>query len=590
MPIIATRDEIIEAADRAARAIPPLWPLASGVAVNPFLGQTREPLATASARLRRVAGIALTMPRSWYAERLRSGEIEDSDLAGAFDAAPDALRPKTIAALKEAARADTQARHPAPTVADLARGIAATDWPGIVNERIGHWASGYFDRGQALWSAPHARSAYASWRAYAIHDLTPEVAGLAGFAQRVWEAPATAEVALVECVARLGLSGRALEAYFHRLLMGLGGWSQLARQRVWQAELEGGSDACVTDLLAIRIAWEAALLDRYRSVEISWQAAAAAYAEPVEATADDGVDAILQEAAERAAQRRLQALFETQPSIPSAPGRPALQMVFCIDVRSEVFRRALERLDPRIRTSGFAGFFGVGVGHRRFASDVVEARLPVLLRPAVETVSDASTPTLAEADRSARIAARAKRAWGRFRLAAISSFAFVEATGPIYAAKLLRDGLGLGPRRVRVDPAPRTTTALDLDARIATAASVLTAMSLTRDFARIVLLAGHGATVVNNPHASALHCGACGGYPGDVNARLLASLLNDRDVRVGLAARGIDVPDDTLFLGALHDTTTDDVTLFAADHPSAAHAGDLANARRWLQQAGERAR
>ena len=89
---------ILQAADRAARAIPPLWPLASSVAVNPFLGQTGEPLATAAARLRRTAGIALTMPRSWYAERLRSGEIADKDLQAAFDAAPAALRPKTLAA------------------------------------------------------------------------------------------------------------------------------------------------------------------------------------------------------------------------------------------------------------------------------------------------------------------------------------------------------------------------------------------------------------------------------------------------------------------------------------------------------------
>ena len=92
---------ILQAADRATRAIPPLWPLASSVAVNPFLGQTGEPLATAAARLRRTAGIALTLPRSWYAARLRSGEIADEDLQAAFDAAPPGLRPKTLAAQKK---------------------------------------------------------------------------------------------------------------------------------------------------------------------------------------------------------------------------------------------------------------------------------------------------------------------------------------------------------------------------------------------------------------------------------------------------------------------------------------------------------
>jgi uncharacterized protein len=104
-----------------------------------------------------------------------------------------------------------------------------------------------------------------------------------------------------------------------------------------------------------------------------------------------------------------------------------------------------------------------------------------------------------------------------------------------------------------------------------------------------VLLAGHGAQVTNNPHASAYHCGACGGQTGEVSARLLASLLNDAETRAGLAAHGIALPDDTLFVAALHDTTTDAVTLFA-DTASPAHAADLAQARAWLARAGAQAR
>jgi uncharacterized protein YbcC (UPF0753/DUF2309 family) len=582
---------ILQAADRAARAIPPLWPLASSVAVNPFLGQTGEPLATAAARLRRTAGIALTMPRSWYAARLRSGEIAEEYLQAALDAAPAGPRPNTLAALKQAAEAERTASQAIPTVAELARDLSAIDWPRLVEERISHFASAYFDQGQALWIGGPVRGAYAAWRAVATHDLTPEIVGLEGFAQTVADAPADAEAALEDCVARLGLGEAALESYFHRLLTTLGGWAQVARYRLWQAELGGGTDGSVTDLLAIRITWEAALLRQYGSaLEPHWQAAIAAHAEPAAATPDDIVDTILQEAAERAAQRRLHALLAATPSAPAAQGRPRLQMAFCIDVRSEVFRRALESVDPAIRTLGFAGFFGLGLGHRRFASDVVEARLPVLLAPTLLTCSGTATPAAESADRTARIAARAQRAWGRFKLAAISSFAFVEAAGPLYVGKLLSDGLALKRHPAPNDPAPRPAESLDDATKLAMATSVLKAMSLTGDFARLVLLAGHGANVVNNPHASALHCGACGGYSGEVNARLLASLLNDRDVRSGLSAQGIAIPDDTLFLGALHDTTTDAVTIYAADHPSASHADDLEQAGRWMKSAGLLAR
>jgi uncharacterized protein YbcC (UPF0753/DUF2309 family) len=115
-------------------------------------------------------------------------------------------------------------------------------------------------------------------------------------------------------------------------------------------------------------------------------------------------------------------------------------------------------------------------------------------------------------------------------------------------------------------------------------------MSFTNNFARLVVLAGHGANVVNNPFASGLHCGACGGYSGEVNARLLAGLLNNADVRTGLALRDIALPDDTLFVAALHDTTTDAVTLYTQDCPSSAHAADIENARFWFMAAGKATR
>ena len=207
----------------------------------------------------------------------------------------------------------------------------------------------------------------------------------------------------------------------------------------------------------------------------------------------------------------------------------------------------------------------------------------MLLNPAVRSCSGG--PDTRDADDLERIRARAKRAWGRFKLAAVSSFAFVEATGPIYAGKLVADALGLHGAAASNEPAPRFAPALDPVARIDAAAAILRAMSLTNGFARLVLLVGHGANVVNNPHASGLQCGACGGYSGEVNARLLASLLNCQEVRAGLAWRNIFIPDDTIFVAALHDTTTDGVTLYE-DFTSAAHVQDLSEAKRWLAAAG----
>jgi uncharacterized protein YbcC (UPF0753/DUF2309 family) len=524
------------------------------------------------------------MPRAWYLKKIDAGEIGESDLQAALDATTGPGRPADLAALKDAARRPRPASQPLPTVADLAAALSGTDWPGLIADRIGVWAAAHFDRGQALWAAPRARGAWWSFRNHAIRDLTPEIMGLSGFAGFVDDAGEDAEAAIARAAGTLGLDEAALETVFHQLLMSLGGWAQHARFLLWQAELAGQSDDALRDLLAIRLLWDEALFVLFGDrLAADWAEVRAAHAAPIEVTAEDTLDAILQEAAERAAQRDLSRTLASAKPADDAE-RPRLQAAFCIDVRSEVFRRGLESVDPGIRTLGFAGFFGIFVEHKRFASDVAERRLPVLLNPNVNTVAG-DGPGSSD-DTTARHAARAKRAWGRFKLAAVSSFAFVEAMGPVYAAKLFGDALGQDWHSHHEDPAPKFAPPLDADTRLQAAETVLRAMSLTDGFARLVILAGHGANVVNNPHASGLHCGACGGYSGEVNARLLAGLLNDPAVRKGLVGKGITIPEDTLFVGALHDTTTDRITLYDRDSDASAHASDLTDARRWLEAAG----
>jgi len=578
---------LLRAAEAAARAIPPAFPLEATVAVNPFLGQTGESLAMAASRLARVAGVRMTLPRAEFAALLASGRITEADLAEAWAACGEPARPASFGALRRALGADSPAPVALPSVADLAARATGTDWPGVIARAIGLWAAGQFDRGQALWTPAPGRSAFTAWREWATHDLTPELAGLRGFAAQVAASPDTPDRAILWAAEALGLSEAAAGTAFHRLMIDLGGWAQHARWLLWEAELAGGSDATVTDLLAIRLIWEKALLAQFHdAIAAEWRQTVAAHAAPLAPTPDQVTDAILQDAAERAHQRRLAVQLRpiSANGVPTGD-RPALQAAFCIDVRSEVFRRALESLDPGIHTLGFAGFFGLTVAHRALGSEVVEAHLPVLLSAGLTSCALA-TP---EVEADARITARASRAWGRFRQAAVSSFAFVEAAGPLYLGKLVCDAVGVGRQDAAPEPAPVLTTVLTAEAKAATAAAVLRAMSLSEDHARLILLVGHGARVTNNPHESAYHCGACGGHTGEVSARLLATLLNDAETRAGLPAQGITLAADTLFLAALHNTTTDAVTLYE-DTTAPAHAEDVARARAWLVQAGGLAR
>lgn len=296
------------------------------------------------------------------------------------------------------------------------------------------------------------------------------------------------------------------------------------------------------------------------------------------------------------------------------PGGASAQVFFCMDEREESLRRALEEADPRVETFGAAGYYAVAIDYQGIDDPHGAALCPVVVKPLHAVVEQP------KAEDSALLE---QRRWRRrlLGLAARSSFVSsrtlfrgwlsTTALGLLSAVPLI--GHLLAPRRyARLRdwmkeaflPMPRTeltlmrNTAGSHDAitgllmgfapaeKAERVASVLVQAGLARDYARLVVIVGHGSSSLNNPHESAHDCGACGGRSGGPNARLFAAMANRPEVRDLLRGRGIDIPAETVFLGAYHDTCSDAVEFYDLDALPASHQPDLDR----LSHAFERAR
>lgn len=621
------RSWLESAIDTACRKIAPVWPLRRFVAVNPFLGFSDHSFAATSARLKRVAQIDMLMPRAFYREALAEGTITDIDLKNALANAPEGWQlPRDIAALKAALQSD-----PVPhlnrsavvaTVAEvldrLAKGDRQASRTAFMIDEISKWCAAYFDEGQANWPSPwRGIPAYRAWREAARFDRNPEVMGITGFRRAVRSMPDDPVEAIALVLGKIGIPVRATEDYLHRALLDIGGWAAYGRYLLWNSELHGEANDILVQLLAIRVVWGYAIfLERTDEAFVNaWKEAMEAASQLPEDTALNGdpelaVDLLMQEAYEYAHQRRLISMLNAGSvvaPIPGASARKPVQAAFCIDVRSEVYRRSFELVYPQVETIGFAGFFGFPIEYVQIGQSKGTAQCPVLLKPSFvvrESVRGASAQEELEILGLRLMRRRAAKAWKAFKSSAVSSFTYVETAGLLFAAKLAGDAAGLtravpdpnldgldrsarGRIGPSIEPAEFESRKIGFDPeqRVAMAEAVLRAMSLTDGFARLVMLTGHGSTTVNNPHASGLDCGACGGHTGEANARVAAAILNDPDVRNALVARGIVIPDDTWFLGCLHDTTTDEVKIFDDESVPASHAKEFAILRAKLAEA-----
>jgi uncharacterized protein YbcC (UPF0753/DUF2309 family) len=539
-------------ADACAR-VAPLWPLESFVAVNPFLGLRGMEFSEAARLLEKTAHGSMIMSAEYYRQKLRNGEIARADVTAALarlgfpepQADPVVWLDGQLSMPRQSERLLTVADR-----IDRARG---TKWAAVVVDEISKWCASYFDEGQSLWTMPwRDLPLYTAWKRAAELDANPELLGVPRFRGFVEALPECSTAAIEKGLETLAVPRELAADFLHRQLMSVAGWSAFAAHRDWR----GSRRQTVEDVLAIRLAYDSALL----SLDPQWRV-------EVVTEGDGFTEArhIAQVAAECAVASRIAAGM--RGAQPPRRARKALQAVFCIDVRSEVYRRAIEAQSEEIATVGFAGFFGMPVqlGETALCPVLLEAKYR-LEHPQPVRSWDAES------------------LWKSVKASAVACFPAVEVGGAGFAAGIVRGFFGGRARPI----GKNFGWNIPLGERADLAAGALKNMSLDVDLlAPVVLLCGHAAKTENNPYAASLDCGACGGHSGEFNARLAAALLNEQDVRAELLRRGVPIPDDTLFVAALHETTTDDIALFGADQID---PETLAQIRGWLRNASAQAR
>jgi uncharacterized protein len=564
---------------KCCKRIAPAWPLKNSVAVNPYLGLADLSFNSAAKLLKDRSDINMTMPLKFYIEQFERQTIIDCDIKMALN--KNNVQTSEINDFIKRAKflsnvPETHLKF--NTVIDAAEKLTSNSIHDFFVDSISSWATAYFDEHQAVWNTTNPNDdLFISWKNEAEIDLSTEIMGLKKFRSTLKQLPNDQLELVTTVLNKLNVPNELHEIYLHTLLLKLVGWSSFIAGKDWNNNIYGGKSTNLTSFLCILLAWELCLHESFaeKGITASWQNSLAKYQLHKESDySDEHLEAklILQNAYDYALQRELVSKFNNNKKQEKSIKKPKAQVVFCIDVRSEVYRRNLEKFDSEIETIGFAGFFGFPIKYFPLAHKQGKNQCPVLL-PAGAIVKETLTNTqdVLKAEKKRTEKHQFDKNWKLFRKGAIASFGFVSPLGLSYLPKLLSDSFGWtrptedpntdGLKRFIKKGKDVDVSEISLEDKINMGTSALTAMGLKEKMAPLIMITGHGSTTVNNPHATGLDCGACGGHTGEVNAMTAEKILNDPEVRIGLGKRGVNIPSETHFVACLHDTTTDEISI-----------------------------
>lgn len=292
---------------------------------------------------------------------------------------------------------------------------------------------------------------------------------------------------------------------------------------------------------------------------------------PVSFSREDEALHIFQEAFEWSYYDQAIAGMQHKEAIKPQPSKVSFQALFCIDDRECSLRRYIETTDVHAETYGTPGFFGVEFffqpAEGKFYTKLCPAPVTpkYLIKEKVQSKKHEKDPHFTPHTHSlwrGWMISQTLGFWSAVKLfgnifkptmspATACSFRHMDKIATLTIENTHTDDLENGLQ-----------VGFTVDEMVTRVENLLQSIGLTKYFASIVYVVGHGSSSVNNPHFAAYDCGACSGRAGSVNARVICHMANHPIVRSQLRLKGIDIPDTTRFIGGLHDTTRDEIEFF----------------------------
>ncbi|MRH43593.1 DUF2309 family protein [Aquibacillus halophilus] len=630
--IIHKESDINVLIEAASRVIAPLWPISTFAARNPWMGLENQPFDQVAEWLKNTRDIDIYPSASMILSANSKGEIDEDflkinlqrwldshsfhiprDVAEQFCRAALKLDPipsnllssnkldKLVEEISEL-NTDNIENSPMQPISSRIENQNGERLVNILDHHIIKWCKLYLDESQAGWTMPNREEGFfRAWKRLIAYD--PALSK--NQRKSLKDIPEDPHIAIKKALSVLEIPESEIQTYLEGHLLALPGW---AGMMLWRSRQSSHEHALLTEYLAVRISMECALIKPYLPLSnqqseekksitpllaawIHWgdltteawsQMSAAEQNEYLSFaySFDENLRRKLWlEAWEQTHTDRLSQKISSKQRKTNEKKSTLAQLAFCIDVRSEPFRRQLEKEGP-FETIGIAGFFGLPIATNELGSKHSHPSLPVILQPQHKIKESADENELKSYQQRKQAVNSLSNTFKTMKQNVLASLLLPELSGPWLSLQMV--ARSFAPRRadrfirnLRENYLRKPDTRLSLnhvhnteteipvgfseEEKVNYAHQALKMMGLTDNFASLVVICGHGSQSTNNPYAAALDCGACGGAAGGFNARVLAALCNLPEVREKLSFESIEIPEDTVFVAAEHKTTVDEL-------------------------------